>query len=144
VILKILIAVLVLGIVGVGAYLIGSSNAPTKTDATAARRAAFTQSFRAARVSAEEASRSRGRLAGRALGRRTGRDAGSAEGQQAGGSAASAASAPPPSTGGCPPGSDAFGDPSACIARPAPGVSPEYDSCIAEGGFPTPDGCTKP
>ena len=125
-VLKGVLALLALAVVGVGAFLIGSSSAPTRADATTARRTAFTQSYREARASAEEASRSRGQVVGRSLGLRTGQHDGLTQGEQAGASAAEqvvAAQSPPPVVGTPESGVD-FSSIPACNGT-GPGICPD-------------------
>jgi hypothetical protein len=131
-------------LIGVAAagYQVGKSDATSHSEAQAAQQAAYDAAFRASSAEARVQAKKVSFAAGQRAGRHAGADNGSSDAADQ-----IAASQPPPlpaSTGGCPAGSDSFGNPPACIARPAPGVSPEYDNCVAEGGFPTPDGCVKP
>jgi hypothetical protein len=135
-------AVAALIVVAAAGYLVGKSSAPSHSEAQDAQQAAYDRSFRTSAAQASERAKKVAFAAGERAGGQAGSNAGSNDAADQ-----IAASQPAPSTtstGGCPPGSDAFGNPPACIARPAPGVSPEYDICVAEGGMPTPDGCVKP
>ena len=135
-------AVLALVLIG-GAYAFGRSKAPDKADGAREQSEAYMEAYNESFSSALDNARPRGLEAGRAEGAKSGEEDGASSAADDAANAI-AASQPPPlpsSTGGCPPGSDAFGNNPACIARPAPGVSPEYDNCIAQGGFPTPEGC---
>jgi hypothetical protein len=125
-------------VVGAAGYVVGKSSAPSASEARDAQQAAFAETYRATAAQAASQAKKVAFTASQGDGREAGTDDGSKKA-----AAQVAASQSPASTGGCPPGSDAFGNPPACIARPAPGVSPEYDSCVADGGFPTPDGCVK-
>lgn len=126
-------------VVAAAGYLVGKSSAPSASEARDAQQAAFAQSFRGSATQAASQAKKVAFTAGQRHGQQAGSDDGSKKA-----AAQVAASQPPAPTGGCPAGSDAFGNPPACIARPAPGVSPEYDLCVAQGGTPTPDGCVKP
>jgi hypothetical protein len=115
-------------VVGAAGYLVGESSAPTDAEAQDAEEAAYDETFEA---SQEHAAADAKELA-ISSSRKNGREAGSDDG--ASDADAELASQQAASTG---PGTlDEFG-----IARPAPGVSPEYDNCIAQGGTPSPDGC---
>jgi hypothetical protein len=137
--------VLALALIG-GACALGHSRAPDKADMARAQSEAYMEAYNQSFSRSLAHAHQRGLDAGRAEGTKSGEQKGATRAATDAGDAI-AASQPPPlpsSTGGCPPGSDAFGTPPACIARPAPGVSPEYDLCVAQGGTPTPDGCLKP
>jgi hypothetical protein len=136
--LLVVAGVAVLMVVGAAGYLVGESSAPTQSEAQDAEQAAYDETFEAT----EKQAAARAKDAGLESGRKEGREAGSEDGASDA-DAEIAASQPEPSTstGGCPPGQDAFGSTPPCIAVPAPGVAPEYDYCIAQGGTPSPDGC---
>lgn len=121
-------AVAILLVVAAGGYLVGKSSAPTASDARDAQQTAFSEAFRTSATRATAHATKVAFVGGQRDGRQAGSDDGSndASAQIAASQAASTA-----------PGTlDQFG-----IARPAPGVSPEYDNCIAQGGTPSPDGC---
>jgi hypothetical protein len=127
-------------VVGAAGYLVGHSSAPSASEARDAQQTAYDETFR----SSEELAFAEARKAAFTSGQRDGQQAGADDGDSDAADQIAASQPQPASTGGCPAGSDAFGNPPACVARPAPGVSPEYDTCVAEGGTPSPDGCLKP
>jgi hypothetical protein len=126
--------VAVLLVVAAASYLVGHSSAPTSAEARDAQQEAYKGAFHAS----EEQAALRARKVAFARGQRDGRQAGSDNGDNdAADEIAASQPAPAPSAPAPAPGTvDQFG-----IVRPAPGVSPEYDNCIAQGGTPSPDGC---
>jgi hypothetical protein len=126
----------VLVVVGAAGYLVGESSAPTESQAQDAERAAYDQAFKVTEKQAATQAKEAALAGGRKDGRKAGAEDGASEAD-----AEIAASQPAASSDGCPPGTDSFGTPPACIAQPAPGVSPEYDNCVAQGGTPSPGGC---
>jgi hypothetical protein len=122
-----------------GAYALGRSKAPDKSDAAREHEEAYMDAYNESFSSSLASARQRGLEAGRDEGAKSGEQAGASRGEDD--AADALAASQPTSTGGCPPGQDAFGTTPPCIAVPAPGVAPEYDYCIAHGGTPSPDGC---
>lgn len=115
-------------VVGAAGYLVGRSSAPTASEARDAQQTAYEEAF----GRSEQQAAAHAKAVGLAAGRRDGQQAGSDDGADdaADQVAAQQAAATGPGT------VDQFG-----IVRPEPGVSPEYDNCIAQGGTPSPDGC---
>ena len=127
-------------VAGLGGYLVGNAHAPSRDDANRARQDAFADSYAGALREGRNSAHQRALTAGTAAGHQQGQTEGSQAGSDDGDNDAAdeiAASQPPPAPSAPAPGTvDQFG-----IVRPAPGVSPEYDNCIAQGGTPSPDGC---
>jgi hypothetical protein len=122
----------VLIVVAAASYLVGHSSAPTASEARDAQQSAYNHAFQAS----EEQAAIRARKVAFVSGQRDGRESGSHDGDNDAAEQIAASQPAPAPAAGAPGTVDQFG-----IVRPEPGVSPEYDNCVAQGGTPSPDGC---